>query len=79
MQTRSAKLPLMVALEMYTRPRSFIAARTDRLNASRFAVDVWATTVRNYIANVLSALGVHTRLQAVVVGRADAERRAADL
>jgi DNA-binding NarL/FixJ family response regulator len=27
------------------------------------------TTVRNYIANVLSALGVHTRLQAVVAAR----------
>jgi DNA-binding NarL/FixJ family response regulator len=27
------------------------------------------TTVRNYIANILAALGVHTRLQAVVVAR----------
>ena len=27
------------------------------------------TTVRNYIANVLSALGAHTRLQAVVAAR----------
>ena len=27
------------------------------------------TTVRNYIANLLAALGVHTRLQAVIAGR----------
>jgi DNA-binding NarL/FixJ family response regulator len=27
------------------------------------------TTVRNYIANLLTALGVHSRLQAVVVAR----------
>ena len=27
------------------------------------------TTVRNYIANLLAALGVHTRLQAVIAAR----------
>ena len=27
------------------------------------------TTVRNYIANVLAALGVHSRLQAVITAR----------
>jgi DNA-binding NarL/FixJ family response regulator len=27
------------------------------------------TTVRNHVANILSALGVHTRLQAVVAAR----------
>jgi DNA-binding NarL/FixJ family response regulator len=27
------------------------------------------TTVRNYVANLLAALGVHTRLQAVVAAR----------
>ena len=27
------------------------------------------TTVRNYVANVLSAFGVHTRLQAVIAAR----------
>jgi DNA-binding NarL/FixJ family response regulator len=27
------------------------------------------TTVRNYIADVLGALGVHTRLQAVIAAR----------
>jgi DNA-binding NarL/FixJ family response regulator len=27
------------------------------------------TTVRNYVANLLSALGAHTRLQAVIVAR----------
>ena len=29
---------------------------------------VSTTTVRNHVANLLAALGVHTRLQAVVVG-----------
>jgi DNA-binding NarL/FixJ family response regulator len=29
------------------------------------------TTVRNYIANLLAALGVHTRLQAVIAARKD--------
>jgi DNA-binding NarL/FixJ family response regulator len=27
------------------------------------------TTVRNYVASILSALGVHSRLQAVVAAR----------
>ncbi len=27
------------------------------------------TTVRNYVANLISALGVHTRLQAVIAAR----------
>jgi DNA-binding NarL/FixJ family response regulator len=27
------------------------------------------TTVRNYVANLLAALGVHTRLQAVIAAR----------
>ena len=33
------------------------------------ALGLRATTVRNYIANLLAALGAHTRLQAVIAGR----------
>lgn len=32
-------------------------------------LDLSRTTVRNYIASVLAALGVHTRLQAVLAAR----------
>jgi DNA-binding NarL/FixJ family response regulator len=32
-------------------------------------LDLSRTTVRNYIANLLTALGVHSRLQAVVSAR----------
>ena len=32
-------------------------------------LDLSRTTVRNYIANLLTALGVHSRLQAVVAAR----------
>jgi DNA-binding NarL/FixJ family response regulator len=33
------------------------------------ALSLSPTTVRNYTARILAALGVHTRLQAVVVAR----------
>jgi DNA-binding NarL/FixJ family response regulator len=34
------------------------------------ALSISPTSVRNHVANMLSALGVHSRLQAVVVARA---------
>lgn len=33
------------------------------------ALDLSQTTVRNYVANLLAALAVHTRLQAVIAAR----------
>ena len=51
------------------RQLEILQALAEGKSTNQIASELWlsSTTVRNHIANVLAALGVHTRLQAVVV------------
>jgi two-component system response regulator DesR len=58
-------------IKLTTRQLEVLRLLSDGKSTAEIAADLGLsrTTVRNYIANLLGALGVHTRLQAVVAGR----------
>jgi DNA-binding NarL/FixJ family response regulator len=58
-------------IELTSRQHDVLRLLAEGRSTAEIATELGlsTTTVRNYIANVLSALGVHTRLQAVVAAR----------
>jgi two-component system, NarL family, response regulator DesR len=59
------------AIHLTTRQREVLRLLSEGRTTAEIATELGLTrtTVRNYIAGVLGALGAHTRLQAVVVAR----------
>jgi DNA-binding NarL/FixJ family response regulator len=60
-----------VAVDLTKRQLEVLRLLAEGKSTAQIAaeLDLSRTTVRNYIANLLTALGVHSRLQAVVAAR----------